>query len=151
MRAVRQQERTMTPWLVYAAAAALLYGLHQVFTKLAANRIGDGVGALVVEGTAALAILVYLAVLRFSGHWNQPVTRDGLAWSVLTGVCVGLGTVAFFLLFQRGGPLSAVPGILAVGAALMALVGLLVFREGVTFSRLLGIALSVCGLYLLRK
>ena len=151
MSAVRQPERTMASWLVYAAAAALLYGLHQVFTKLAANRIGDGIGALVVEATAALAILVYLAFLRFSGHWNQPVTLSGLAWSVLTGVCVGIGTIAFFLLFQRGGPLSAVPGILAVGAALMACVGFLVFREGVTFSRLLGIALSVCGLYLLRK
>lgn len=151
MLAVRQPESAMAPWLVYAAAAALLYGLHQVFTKLAANRIGDGIGALVVEATAALAILVYLAFLRFSGHWSQPVTLSGLAWSVLTGVCVGIGTIAFFLLFQRGGPLSAVPGILAVGSALMACVGVLVFREGVTFSRLLGIALSVCGLYLLRK
>jgi len=36
----------MVPRLVYAAAAAFLYGLQQVLTKLAANRIRDGVGGL---------------------------------------------------------------------------------------------------------
>lgn len=46
MLTVRQPERTMVPRLVYAAAAALLYGLQQVLTKLAANRIRDGVGGL---------------------------------------------------------------------------------------------------------
>jgi len=46
MLTVRQPERTMMPRLVYAAAAAFLYGLQQVLTKLAANRIRDGVGGL---------------------------------------------------------------------------------------------------------
>jgi transporter family protein len=69
---------------------------------------------------------------------------------VLTGLCVGAGTVAFFLLFQKGGPLSAVPMVLAGGAALMAIVGILFFREPVSVIRLSGIALSLIGLFLLR-
>jgi transporter family protein len=36
----------MKEWFWYAIAAAVLYGLHQVFTKLAADRIGDGLGRL---------------------------------------------------------------------------------------------------------
>jgi transporter family protein len=71
-------------------------------------------------------------------------------YSVLTGLCVGAGTVAFFLLFQKGGPLSAVPMVLAGGAALMAIVGILFFREPVSVIRLSGIALSLIGLFLLR-
>ena len=47
--------------------AAILYGLHQVFTKLAADRIGDGLGGFVVEATAALTILLYLAALWLGG------------------------------------------------------------------------------------
>jgi transporter family protein len=47
----------------------------------------------------------------------------GFNYSVLTGICVGAGTIAFFLLFQKGGPLSAVPIILAAGAAMMAIAG----------------------------
>jgi transporter family protein len=144
-------KENMNAWFWYAVGAAILYGLHQVFTKMAADRIGDGLGGFVVEATAAATILGYLAWLYFFGKWNQPVTAAGVWYSVLTGVCVGAGTVLFFLLFQKGGPLSAVPAILAGGAALMALVGIAVFREPPSWQRLLGISFSIIGLILLKK
>ena len=139
-----------TPWFLYAVAAAVLYGLHQIFTKLAADQIGDGLGGFVVEATAALSILLYLAWLRLSGHWNQTSSAAGVGYSVLTGICVGAGTIAFFLLFQKGGPLSAVPMVLAGGAALMALAGIVFFKEPASWPRLLGVALALAGLFLLR-
>jgi transporter family protein len=141
----------MREWFWYAIWAAILYGLHQVFTKVASNQIGDGVGGFVVESTAALTILAYLCYLYWSKQWQQQVTGSGVFYSVLTGICVGAGTVLFFLLFQKGGPLSAVPMILAGGAALMAAAGFLVFKEPVSWQRLLGIVLSIAGLLLLRK
>jgi hypothetical protein len=45
------------------------------------------------------------------------------------------GDNCFFLLFQKGGPLSAVPVILAVGAAIMAIAGILFFREPASWPR----------------
>src|SRR5438105_2478506 len=106
----------MAAWFYYAVGAAVLYGLHQVFTKLASERISDGLGGFVVEATAALTILAYLVALRVCGAWNQSWTGPGVWYSVVTGICVGAGTVVFFLLFQKGGPLSAVPIVLAGGA-----------------------------------
>ena len=141
----------MNNWFWYAVGAAVLYGLHQIFTKLAADRIGDGVGGFVVEATAALTILGYLIYLRASGNWHQSASAPGVWYSVLTGLCVGAGTVLFFLLFQKGGPLSAVPMILAGGAALMALAGIFLFKEPASMPRLLGMVLSIVGLFLLRK
>ena len=141
----------MAGWFYYAIGAAVLYGLHQVFTKLAADRIGDGLGGFVVEATATLTILAYLAFLWFAGKWNQKVSPPGVLYSVLTGICVGAGTVFFFLLFQKGGPLSAVPMVLAGGAALMALIGIFFFKEPAHWTRLLGIALAIMGLFLLRS
>jgi len=41
------------------------------FTRLAAKRTGDGLGGFVVEASAALSILLYLAFLWLSGRWNQ--------------------------------------------------------------------------------
>jgi transporter family protein len=141
----------MREWFWYAIGAAVLYGLHQVFTKMASDRIGDGVGGFLVEATAALTILVYIAFLYWSGRWQQQVTAGGAFYSILTGICVGAGTVVFFLLFQKGGPLSAVPMILAGGAALMALAGIFFFKETLSWPRLLGIVLSISGLLLLKK
>jgi transporter family protein len=140
----------MPPWFWYAFAAAVLYGLHQVFTKFAAERIGDGLGGFVVEASAALTIAAYLTFLWFSGKWDQKVTGAGVYYSVLTGLCVGVGTIMFFLLFQNQGPLSAVPMILAGGAALMAIVGIAFFKERSSWQHLLGILLSIAGLFLLR-
>src|SRR4249920_2382261 len=141
----------MAPWFWYAVAAAILYGAHQIFTRLASDGIGDGLGGFVVEATAALTILAYLAFLWLTGRWEQKFSLVGFNYSVLTGVCVGAGTVAFFLLFQRGGPLSAVPAILAGGAAIMALAGVAFFNEPISWQRVLGVALAITGLFLLRK
>jgi transporter family protein len=140
----------MSEWFWYAIAAAVLYGLHQVFTKLASERIGDGLGGFIVEISAALIIALYLVYLKFFREWKQPVTTRGMFYSVLTGLCVGAGTVAFFLLFQKGAPLSAVPMVLAGGAALMAVIGILFFKEPASLMRITGIALSLIGLFLLR-
>lgn len=141
----------MNAWFWYAVGAAVLYGLHQIFTKMASNGISDGLGGFVVEGTAALTILVYLAWLKFGGGWNQTSSAPGVWYSVLTGICVGVGTLFFFLLFQKGGPLSAVPMILAGGAAIMAIAGIFFFKEPASWQRLLGIVLAITGLFLLKK
>lgn len=96
-------------------------------------------------------ILLYLMYSGVAGTWSERLSVPGVAWSVATGVCVGAGTVVFFMLFQRGGPLSLVPAVLAVGAALMAIVGMVMFREPPSVGRVVGVLLSVAGLYLLRK
>jgi transporter family protein len=140
----------MRSWFFYAVGAAVLYGAHQIFTKLASDRISDGLGGFVVEASAAAAILIYLAYLRWFGTWNQTSSAPGVYYSVLTGFCVGVGTIFFFLLFQKGGPLSSVPMILGGGAAIMAIAGILFVKESASISRLLGIALALIGLFLLR-
>ena len=140
----------MATWFWYAFGAAVLYGLHQVFTKLASDQIGEGVGGFVVEATAALSIGVYLGWLWLAGAWDQKMSAAGTLYSILTGICVGVGTIFFFLLFQKGGPLSAVPMVLAGGAALMALIGIFFMKEPASWPRLLGIALSILGFFLLR-
>src|SRR5437667_3637010 len=141
----------MAPWFWYAVVAAVLYGAHQIFTRLASDHIGDGLGGFVVEATAALSILLYLAILWFTGRWHQKFTASGFNFSLLTGICVGAGTIVFFLLFQRGGPLSAVPAILAGGAAIMAIAGILFFHEVASWQRVAGVLFAIIGLFLLRK
>jgi len=90
-------------------------------------------------------------ILCLFGSAEAGISAAGFNYSLLTGVCVGAGTIAFFVLFQRGGPLSAVPAILAGGAAIMAIAGILFFHEAASWQRLLGVVLAIVGLFLLRK
>src|SRR5438094_9248904 len=141
----------MSTWFWYAVVAAVLYGAHQIFTRLASERIGDGLGGFVVEASSAMFILLYLAFLWLAGRWNQKFSVPGFNYSLLTGICVGAGTIAFFLLFQKGGPLSAVPAILAGGAAIMAIAGILFFHEVPSWQRVARVLFALIGLLLLRK
>jgi uncharacterized membrane protein len=141
----------MAAWFWYAVVAAVLYGAHQIFTRMAAERIGEDLGGFIVEASAALSILIYLAILWLGGRWNQKFSGAGFNYSLLTGICVGAGTIAFFLLFQKGGPLSSVPAILAGGAAITAIVGILFFRELPSRQRIAGVAFAIIGLFLLSK
>jgi transporter family protein len=138
-------------WFWYAVVAAVLYGAHQIFTRMAADHIGEGLGGFVVEATAAVSILCYLLFLWLASRWDQKSSLNGIVYSVVTGICVGAGTIAFFLLFQKGGPLSSVPAILAGGAAIMAIAGILFFREAPSWQRIVGITFAIIGLFLLRK
>src|SRR6266446_4362142 len=151
MKTQQKRDLIMSSWFLYAVGAALLYGLHQIFTKIASDRISDGLGGFVVEGSATITILLYLGWLAWAGKWNQTSTSLGIFYSALTGICVGAGTILFFLLFQKGGPLSAVPMILAGGAAIMAIAGIMFFKEPATWPRLLGMVFAIIGLFLLRK
>ncbi len=141
----------MASWFWYAVAAAILYALHQIFTKVAAPHISEGLGGFIVEITAAITIGLYVAVERIRESSFGPADSKGVMYSVLTGVCVGAGTVLFFILFQKGGPLSAVPAILAGGAALMAIAGMTLFGERPSWQRVIGILLAITGLVLLRQ
>jgi bacterial/archaeal transporter family protein len=49
------------------------------------------------------------------------------------------------------GPLSLVPAILAGGAAIMAIAGILFFGEAPSSQRTIGIVFAIIGLFLLRK
>src|SRR5205807_5861425 len=111
----------------------------------------DGLGGFVVEATAAATIAGYLAYLKVAGPWNQHIEASGLLYSIATGICVGAGTVLFFLLFQSGGPLSAVPGVLAFGSAIMVIAGLVIFHEPLSRNRIFGVLLSIVALWLLQR
>ncbi len=140
----------MNSWMYYALAAAILYGLHQIFTRLAATGISEGFGGFIVELVAALTIAIYVGVLYANGTLDTKMSINGIIFSTLTGICVGSGTIMFFLLFQRGGQLSVVPAILAIGSALMVIAGFAFFKEAISWQKLAGILLSIVGLFLLK-
>lgn len=140
----------MESWKIATLFAAVLYGLHNVFTKSAAGKITDQFGGLVLESTGALLILGYVILLGFKGTNSFDFTRDGILFSILAGVCVGAGTVLYFAIFRLGGDLSiAGPAVLVGGVLIMSAVGIIIFKEGVSFSKGLGLALGVSSVYIL--
>ena len=140
----------MESWKLAAFITAILYGLHNVFTKLAAGKISDQLGGLVLEATAAILILAYVVFLRFQGDRPIHFTREGLLFSMLAGAAVAIGSILYFMIFRTGGNLSiAGPLILVGGSLLMVTVGVIGMSERISWQNGIGLILGMISIYLL--
>jgi len=70
----------MAPWFCMPFAAAVLYGAHQIFTRLASDHIGMELAVLSWKQQPHI-ILLYLAFLWLSGRWNQKFSAEGFNYS----------------------------------------------------------------------
>ena len=138
----------MQPWQQAALGAACLFASHYLLLRAAAGRIGDSLGALVLEGTAAFGIFAaYLFGIRGE---SVATTKWGFAFAVLSGLCISAASILLFFALRRGGPVASTGTIsLGGGVALSALMAPILFREPLTLRRVVGVALGVVALFVL--
>jgi uncharacterized membrane protein len=137
----------MQGWLPLALLTACAYGLFNVFASRAGGKIGDAWGAGLLEGSAALVILLYALATRAAPQ----ATPEGVRWSILSGVFAGIGTLAYVAMFRRGGGLTGAGPIAFCGSmVVMVAVGVSVFDEPLSLKRAGGIALGILSIALLR-
>ena len=137
----------MPPWSLSALVAALCLALHYLTLRAASGKISDVLGALCVEASAAVGVLVLL-LLR-AGH-AQPTTSTGLFWSCMSGFAIAGLSVLLFVALRQGAPVSGT-GMLVYGGgmALAALVAPFLFDEPFTLRRAIGVALGFGSLIIL--
>ncbi|CAN5682827.1 hypothetical protein BH09MYX1_BH09MYX1_59230 [soil metagenome] len=138
----------MQPWAVSAAIAAVFIATHYLFLRAASGRIGDALGALVLEGTAALGIAGYYIVRgRLDG---VTTTRGGVVYAGASGLAIAVASILIFQSLRRGGPVASTGTlVLGGGVALSALIAPFLFAEALTPRRFVGVALGVVGMAIL--
>jgi multidrug transporter EmrE-like cation transporter len=138
----------MQAWQLAAVGAAGFIALHYLLVRAASGRIGDSLGALTVEGTAAVGIAVAYA-LGVRGE-SGATQRAGVAFSMLSGLCISGAMILLFQALRRGGPVASTGTIvLGGGVALAALAAPWLFKEPMTARRIAGVALGVAALVVL--
>jgi len=141
----------MAPWFWYAVVAAVLYGAHQIFTRMAADHIGEGLADSLSKRRPLWSILVYLAFLWLASRWNQQSSVQGisipfsLASALARHNCVlstfskRRSTLVCFQLFWLAAQLSWPSQEFCF------------FHESPSWQHLLGVAFAIVGLFLLRR
>lgn len=138
----------MQAWQLAALGAAGLIAAHYLLLRAASGRIGDSLGALVLEGTAALGIAIAYALGVRGG--DVPSSRAGVLFAALSGLCISVASILIFQALRRGGPVAATGTIvLGGGVAISALVSPWLFREPLTARRLVGVALGITAMIVL--
>jgi bacterial/archaeal transporter family protein len=140
----------MAGWLPPALGAGCFIAVHYLFLRAASGRIGDALGALVLETAAAIGIALSFAAGIRGGP--VPATRSGVAFAVASGLAVSAASIMLFAALRRGGPVASTGTIvLGGGVALSALAAPWVFGESFTWRRALGVALGIAAIAVLSR
>lgn len=142
----------MSRWQLPATLVAVMFGAHNLFVKRAAGRLPDAWGAFVLEGAAALGILLFLVLLALFGRlpaWPADTRAVGL--SAIGGLFIAAGSVLYFWVFRLGAPLSsAVPWVLTGWVVVVVLLGFLFEGETPGLRHLAGFVFAGLAIWCLR-
>lgn len=138
----------MLAWQQAALGASCLIASHYLLLRAASGKLGDSLGALILEGAAAVGILVaYLAGLRSD---EVATSRAGVTFAVLSGLCISGASILLFFALRRGGPVAATGTIvLGGGVAISAILAPIIFREPLTPRRIVGVLLGIAAMVVL--
>src|SRR5690242_18997939 len=95
----------MPPWIGASLVASGLIAAHYLFLRAASGRVDDTLGALILEGTATLGIA--LSYTLSSRSEPPSLTRPGVVFAALAGLCISGASILLFSALRRGGPVAA--------------------------------------------
>ena len=138
----------MQGWQIAALFASGCIAAHYLLLRAASGRIGDSLGALVLEGTAALGVAVMFALGLKGG--DVPTTKAGIVYAMLSGLGITGASILLFYALRRGGPVASTGTIvMGGGVAISALVSPFLVREPLTMRRIIGVALGLAAIAIL--
>jgi bacterial/archaeal transporter family protein len=138
----------MQGWQIAALFASCCIAAHYLLLRAASGKIGDSLGALILEATAAFGVAVMYVVGLRGG--DVPTTRAGVLYAMLSGLGITGASILLFFALRRGGPVAATGTIvLGGGVALSALLSPFLFREPLTPRRIAGVALGIAAMIIL--
>ena len=136
-------------WIPYALATAFILASADVLVKLAAGKLSNSVALLIYGSCTFLVGLSWVLWQRFQSV-PQYAQLPGIVAAGAVGLAFALVTVGLYATFGAGAPLSlASPLIRLGGLVLVSLVGLIFFKEPVTWRYVIGMLLACGGIYLI--
>jgi uncharacterized membrane protein len=137
----------MPIWVPASLGAATLIAGHYLLLRAASGRLGDTLGALVLEGSAAVGLVLAYFVLP---RGDVATTRNGVVFAMLSGACISGASILLFAALRKGGPVAATGTIvMGGGVTLSAMIAPFVFAEGFTVRRAVGVALGMAAMVVL--
>lgn len=134
-------------WLGWAFAAFLVMGVANIGMKGAALRGLSPAAVLVgvMIGEAPLALAEWF-------RRGQPALGGGgTAWAVVSGVATGIALIFLNEAFSRGAKGGIAVAVMNANFILVALAGWFLFKEGLDAGKLLGLGLTLAGLWLMTR
>ncbi len=127
----------------------LLWGITPIIEKIGLAKVDPLMGVTI---RSAIMTLCLFSLILFMGKGKELLETDGKSFLIFgsSGILAGcLGMWVYYIALKMG-PTSRVVPIAACYPLITTLLSVLILREGVTFSRVIGTALIVSGVWLVK-
>lgn len=127
----------------------LLWGATPILEKMGLAKVDPLIGVTIRSTIVTLCLLI---LVLFMGKGKELIETDGKGLLIFgaSGIMAGfLGMWTYFIALKME-PTSKIVPIAACYPLVTALLSVLILREGVTFSRVVGTALIVSGIWLVK-
>jgi drug/metabolite transporter (DMT)-like permease len=140
------RNRPLRAELICIAVVALMWGGYPLLAR--SSGVGTPFGALILTAFALVPIAI---ATIWSGQWVRPVGGD-LGRLIAAGVLMGIGTAAFnYVVNSRQMEASVAIPIIDTLMLLVSVIGAIaLFAEPITTKKVLGVALLVAGIVVLK-
>ncbi|SRR6266404_63804 len=133
-------------WIIYALGAITAGATSDLFRKLGSNLKDPFFSNLIFQaGSFTTAIILFLVFSR-----TLEKNPKGTMYAIIGGVLISIFTTFTFKALSSGPGVSTVIPIIRVGAVvLVALLGVLLFKDKLTWNLVTGVVLASIGVYLI--
>ena len=137
-------------WIILTAIVAG-FGMYNFLVKLASGKFSSIVILMIVSGTALVFSAITSLMLKLSGQ-DLSFSKTSIHLPVLAGVAYGLALFLYSGLLTKGLSVSVGSPITNSGTMLVAtMLGVIFLKEPVTGIKILGLILTISGIFFLSK
>ena len=133
-------------WIIYALGAISAVAVSDLFRKLGSNLKDPFLTNLIFQiGSITTAVTMYLL---FSRRWEG--NSKGVIYALIGGILISIFSALSFKALSTGPGVSIVIPVMRVGGVLLvAILGVLIFKEKMNVMNVIGLVLAAVGVYLL--
>jgi len=133
-------------WVIYALGAIVAVAISDLFRKLGSNLKDPFFSNMIFQlGSITTAVILYLLFSR-----RLEGNPKGMLYALIGGLLISIFTTFTFKALADGPGVSTVIPVVRIGGVLLvAILGILIFREKLTAHIVFGILFSMIGVYLL--
>ena len=133
-------------YIPLALIAMVLIGIHYFLVKLISTHVTSPTVSFL---SCFLIIPAIYAYIYFTDTHFVPEQKIYLVYTFLIVVFLAIGVLTLYIAIQRG-PISVMP-IYGLNAIITAVLGILFLHEAVSAEKVLGLALAMAAIVLLRR
>lgn len=138
--------------LQYSIGIAILFGIYDLFIKLGAGRLDPALGAMITQVSSAVTLVGVFLFQSLKPDAPRPqATIQGIAFVTIAGILIAIALICLFFVLQNKAARATtiLPTILILRNITLVMLGIIVLREQLSLVKILGIAISFLGIYLI--